>query len=106
MHAKIYGFVVGDLNERIRVLKSANLTSLAYLTAATHGLNEEAEELKAVVTQGGKALPEVIPNPKFLKPPPPVQQAESNWPLLTVSRVSVTCNLLYSLPYLTAYPLK
>lgn len=85
----IFFFIIGDLNERIRVLKSANLTSLAYLTAATHGLNEEAEELKDVVTQGGKPLPEVIPNAKFLKPPPPVQQAESNWPLLTVSRVSV-----------------
>lgn len=80
--------ILGDLNERIRVLKSANLMSLAYLTAATHGLAEEAEELKDIVTEGNKQLPDVLPNAKFLKPPPPVQQAETNWPLLTVSRVS------------------
>lgn len=69
----------------MRVLKSANLNSLAYLTATTHGLNEAAEEIKASL--GDKPLPQVDPNAKFLRPPPPVQQAESNWPLLTVSRV-------------------
>lgn len=62
------------------------MASLAYLTAATHGLTEEAEELKEIITEGGKPLPDLIPDAKFLKPPPPVQQAESNWPLLTVSR--------------------
>lgn len=74
----------GDVEERIRILKSANLNSLAYLTAATHSL-PEAEEIKA--TLGDKPLPQVDPNAKYLRPPPPVQQAESNWPLLTVSRV-------------------
>lgn len=63
--------------------------SLAYLTAATHGLTEEAEELKDIVTEGDKQLPNLLPNAKFLKPPPPVQQAETNWPLLTVSRASI-----------------
>ena len=31
-------------------------------------------------------LPEVHPNAKLLIPPPPIMQAESNWPLLTVSK--------------------
>ncbi|KAK9890479.1 hypothetical protein WA026_010561 [Henosepilachna vigintioctopunctata] len=77
--------LLGDLDERIKVLKSANQTSLAYLTAATHGLKEEAENLKAAIGDV-KKLPDVMPNAKFLNPPPPIQQTESNWPLLTVNR--------------------
>lgn len=62
--------------------------SLAYLTAATHGMKDEAELLKEQIGDE-KKLPDIDPNAKFLKPPPPIQQAESNWPLLTVSRVSL-----------------
>ncbi|XP_022914728.1 coatomer subunit alpha [Onthophagus taurus] len=76
--------LLGDVEERVRLLKQTNLNSLAYLTAATHGLIEEAEELKS--TFGDKPVPDVQPNAKFLKPPPPIQQAETNWPLLTVNR--------------------
>ncbi|ENN79199.1 hypothetical protein D910_09097 [Dendroctonus ponderosae] len=65
--------------------QSTNQLSLAYLTAATHGMAEEAEQLKETIGDA-KKLPDVEPNAKFLKPPPPIQQAESNWPLLTVSR--------------------
>lgn len=77
--------VLGDIEERTRVLKSVNLLPLAYLTAATHGFAEEAEKLKE--SSGDVAFPDVQPNAKFLRPPPPTQQAESNWPLLTVNRV-------------------
>ncbi|XP_063929353.1 coatomer subunit alpha [Zophobas morio] len=77
--------LLGDVQERIRVLKASNLTSLAYLTAATHGYEEEAEELKGLIGNE-KKVPDVDPNAKFFIPPPPIQQAESNWPLLTVSR--------------------
>ena len=31
-------------------------------------------------------LPDVMPNAALLKPPPPICQTESNWPLLTVSK--------------------
>ena len=31
-------------------------------------------------------LPEVHPNAKLLRPPPPIMQTEANWPLLTVSK--------------------
>lgn len=78
--------LLGDIEERIRVLRSANLNSLAYLTATIHGLTDVAEEIKT--TLGDKPLPQVDTDAKLLRPPPPVQQAESNWPLLTVSRVS------------------
>lgn len=80
--------LLGDVEECIKIFKGAGQTSLAFLCASTHGFTEEAEALAAVIEGGNKPLPEVLPNPKFLKPPPPVQQAESNWPLLSVSRVS------------------
>lgn len=58
--------------------------SLAYLTAATHGL-EDASEL-AESFQEGETLPDVMPGAQLLLPPIPVSQQESNWPLLTTSK--------------------
>lgn len=78
--------LLGDVAERISVLQKCGQSSLAYLTAATHGYTDEAEKLSEIVGQDGKDLPEVNPNAKLLQPPVPIQQAESNWPLLTVSR--------------------
>ena len=59
---------------------------MAYLTAATHGLTEDAEALKETFDPEKEQLPEVDPNAVLLQPPPPIMQQESNWPLLTVSR--------------------
>ena len=60
--------------------------SLAYLTAATHGLEEEAEQLKATFDPEKDKLPDVMPGATLLQPPVPIMQQESNWPLLTVSK--------------------
>ena len=60
--------------------------SLAYLTAATHGMEEEAEQLKASFDPEKDKLPEVDPDAVLLQPPVPIMQQESNWPLLTVSK--------------------
>lgn len=76
--------LLGDVKERVSILKNCGQHSLAYLTAATHGFTEEAEQLKETIT--ALPLPQVAPNATFLKPAVPIQQAESNWPLLTVSR--------------------
>ncbi|KAJ8876168.1 hypothetical protein PR048_024077 [Dryococelus australis] len=78
--------LLGNVAERVKILKNCNQNSLAYLTAATHGLTEEAEELKSQFDPEKDCLPEVNPNAVFLKPPVPIRQAESNWPLLTVSK--------------------
>lgn len=78
--------LLGDVRERVSILKNCGQHSLAYLTAATHGFEAEAEQLKEQITANGKQLPQVDPNARLLKPPVPVQQAESNWPLLTVTR--------------------
>ena len=61
--------------------------SLAYLTAATHGMQEEADQLKEQLEAAELTVPSVNPSSVFLQPPPPIAQAESNWPLLTVSKV-------------------
>ncbi|KAL1131457.1 hypothetical protein AAG570_011074 [Ranatra chinensis] len=74
--------LLGDVAERIKILKTCGQTSLAYLTAATHGLTEEADQLK---DQCERQLT-VEPNATLLKPPVPIMQTESNWPLLTISK--------------------
>lgn len=57
---------------------------MAYLTAATHGL-DEAEELAESFPEGEKA-PDLYPRAQLLLPPVPVSQQESNWPLLSTSK--------------------
>lgn len=78
--------LLGDIEEVIQIQKDSKLNSLAYLTAATHGFDKEADEIRCADGDGDKWMPEPDPSAKFLRPPPPIQQAESNWPLLTVSR--------------------
>uniref|UniRef100_A0A914ZVK8 Coatomer subunit alpha n=1 Tax=Parascaris univalens TaxID=6257 RepID=A0A914ZVK8_PARUN len=77
---------LGDVRERINVLKDVGQTSLAYLTAATHGYKEETEQLEAELKAKGQNLPLVDPNARLLIPPPPIHQMQENWPLLTTSR--------------------
>lgn len=78
--------LLGDVKERISILKNCGQSSLAFLTAATYGYKEDANELMENISSNGKSLPEISANAKLLNPPMPVQQAESNWPLLTVTR--------------------
>lgn len=86
--------LLGDIQERIRLLKEVGQTSLAYLTAATHGYTEEAEQLKVDLISRGQELPYVNPEAKLLAPPPPIQQMEDNWPLLTMVRGPFDSQLL------------
>ena len=76
---------LGDAKERVKILQNCGQDSLAYLTAKTHGLDEEAESVKATMDPEA-SLPEVLPGAQLLKPPPPISQTEANWPLLTVSK--------------------
>ncbi|CAI4229923.1 unnamed protein product [Auanema sp. JU1783] len=86
--------MLGDIDERIKVLKSVGQNSLAYLTAATHGITNEAEELEADLLAKGKPLPPVDPSARFLAPPPPMCKLEDNWPQLAVSRGPFDLHLL------------
>lgn len=80
--------LLGDVQERVKILRNAGLESLAYITAKSHGLNDQADISAEAITAAGVELPNVPENAKLLKPSPPLQQMETNWPLLTVSRVS------------------
>eukprot|EP00069_Balaena_mysticetus_P009418 bmy_06316T0 len=77
---------LGDVSERVRILKNCGQKSLAYLTAATHGLDEEAESLKETFDPEKEAIPDIDPNAKLLQPPAPIMPLDTNWPLLTVSK--------------------
>lgn len=56
----------------VLVLKNTGQTSLAYLTAATHGHSEEAELLKAELESKNQQIPPVDPNARLLIPPAPI----------------------------------
>jgi len=75
---------LGDVAERVRILEKCGQTSLAYLTAAVHGLEEDAERIKEENSQ--KPLPDLPNECYLLNPPPPVIECNESWPLLAVSK--------------------
>jgi len=83
LHNALY---CGDIEERIKVLKQVGQGSLAYLTAATHGLAEQCEEIKSTFNLDPEKLPAINPNAKLLRPPVPILRNEGNWPRLTISK--------------------
>ncbi len=79
---------LGDVPERIRILIDAGQLPLAYITAATHGLTEQAEALAAQLEAAGLPIPPPLhPNPKLLYPCLPITRDAGNWPLLERSQV-------------------
>lgn len=86
--------LLGNVAERVKVLQNTSQKPLAYLTAATHGLTDEATELKDkfwnVNGQDGKLppIPKVSPNTTLNLPCPPIVRplpnSDLNWPLLSV----------------------
>lgn len=61
--------------------------ALAYVTAVTHGLQEEAERVAESLSPElvAELQSELEPNAQLLLPPQPILK-EDNWPLLTVSK--------------------
>ncbi|CAL8128781.1 unnamed protein product [Orchesella dallaii] len=80
--------LLGDVKERVRILKNGGKTSLACFTAINHGLNEEAEELRKMMSKEQLQNLEKIQSSdaKLLCPPPPLFSLQENWPLLTVTK--------------------
>lgn len=77
---------IGDVRERCKILETSGHYPLAYLTAKTHGLTEDAERLATILTESGVAVPAVDPSAgKLLTVPTPILK-EDNWPLLTVTK--------------------
>jgi len=77
--------LVGDVEERIRVLTEVGQYSLAYLTAASHGFEKEAEKLKAELEARDQPIPVIDANAQLLAPPQPIQQMVDSWPRLAAS---------------------
>ncbi|KAG1495626.1 hypothetical protein G6F47_008964 [Rhizopus delemar] len=76
-----------NLADRIQLLIDVGQLPLAYMTAKSHGLEEEAASILAVAgkTEDQIELPlaeEVLPS----IPQPVIQLEDPNWPLLTVSK--------------------
>eukprot|EP00035_Acanthoeca_spectabilis_P020209 m.431665 g.431665 ORF g.431665 m.431665 type:complete len:1324 (+) comp17334_c0_seq1:16-3987(+) len=78
--------LLGDVAERVEILKSVGQTPLAYLTALTHGMDDVASALAPSVAEDPADLPKGNPAAKLLFPPEPLVQDQENWPLLTVSK--------------------
>ena len=76
---------LGDAEERVRVLEAAGQTALAYLTAASHGLEEDADRLRALLNAVGAPVPPTNSAATLLQPPTPILRSE-NWPLLAVGK--------------------
>ena len=75
---------LGNVQERVQVLRECGQLQLAYLTAMTHGMEDVALALQEEL---GEKIPELpdLSNAKLLIPPTPILR-ESNWPLLEVKK--------------------
>jgi len=80
---------LGDAEERMRVLEATGQTSLAFLAAASHGLDEDAERLQALLEGSKTPLPAVNRNGTLLQPPTAILRGE-NWPLLAVGKSALS----------------
>lgn len=73
--------LLGDVDERVKILRNCGQTSLAYLAAATYGLQEEADQLKGQLDEDKIPVPNS--NASLLIPPEPIIPCEENWPVIT-----------------------
>ncbi|KAI9098808.1 coatomer WD associated region-domain-containing protein [Phlyctochytrium arcticum] len=75
---------LGDVEEQLSVFKEVGQLPLAYLTAKTNGLEEEAA---AILAAAGRETAPDVPVGQTLKAPEPITpQHEENWPQLPASR--------------------
>lgn len=76
---------LGDAEEKVRVLEHTGQLSLAYLTAVTHGLMEDAERIRGHLEAAEVPIPLVADNASLLQPPTAIFRGD-NWPLLAVGK--------------------
>jgi coatomer protein complex subunit alpha (xenin) len=88
---------LGDVEVRVLTLESAGQFGLALLTAATHGLDEHVERLKAILAESNPTFDadaflarETRANATLLSPPPCVSQIENeNWPQVQINEPTI-----------------
>ncbi|XP_011135745.1 coatomer subunit alpha [Harpegnathos saltator] len=76
--------LLGDIYERAKILRNSGQASLAYVTEKIHGISNEDDD--AQYQSMSEELSSLENGAIYLRPPVPIQQAENNWPLLTVSK--------------------
>eukprot|EP00823_Brevimastigomonas_motovehiculus_P004130 TRINITY_DN2641_c0_g1_i1.p1 TRINITY_DN2641_c0_g1~~TRINITY_DN2641_c0_g1_i1.p1 ORF type:complete len:1298 (-),score=340.82 TRINITY_DN2641_c0_g1_i1:116-4009(-) len=83
-HNSLY---LGDVRERIAVLKDSGQLRLAYLCAKTHGLESEMKQIEDALGGESKVpvLPDLSSTARLLVPPLPLLK-EANWPLLDIRK--------------------
>ncbi|KAG0300831.1 hypothetical protein BGZ99_003631, partial [Dissophora globulifera] len=78
---------LGNVEERVRLLREVGQTPLAYLTAKTHGMNEVADEILETAGMTAEDVADLPTHGTLLAPPRPLMRVhDSNWPQLAVSR--------------------
>mmetsp|Transcript_4361 Transcript_4361/g.5855 ORF Transcript_4361/g.5855 Transcript_4361/m.5855 type:complete len:1247 (-) Transcript_4361:827-4567(-) len=78
---------LGNVGERVKILEEVGQLALAYLTAASHGLTEDAERLSKALAEAEVPLPSLKDGAACLLPPIPLQRTcDNSWPLLEVSK--------------------
>ncbi|KAI9376266.1 coatomer WD associated region-domain-containing protein [Aspergillus egyptiacus] len=84
----------GDVEDRIQMFKEVDLYPLAYLTAKSHGLTEEAESILEEVglTEDQISLPAIEAPPQV--PQPVVPTYKANWPVKAAAHSSFEKALL------------
>ncbi|KAG5337734.1 COPA protein, partial [Acromyrmex heyeri] len=76
--------LLGDIYERAKILRNSGQASLAYVTEKIHGISNEDDD--GEYESMSEELSALEKGATYLRPPVPIQQAENNWPLLTVSK--------------------
>lgn len=84
---------LGDAEERVKVLESTNNLSLAYLAAAVHGLEEDANRILEWLQTSNTPIPTVNNAAPLLQPPTPIIRGE-NWPLLAVKNKNIDFSII------------
>ncbi len=82
--------LLGDVNERVKVLESSGQTALAYATAASHGLVEDSERLRGYLESAGLPVPDLSGATSAISmlPPTPIYRNSANWPTVTIARAA------------------
>ena len=75
---------LGDICERAKILRSSGQASLAYVTEKIHSISSTDDDV--LYSSMSEELSSLEKGAEYLRPPVPIQQAENNWPLLTVSK--------------------
>ncbi|TDH67571.1 hypothetical protein CCR75_000065 [Bremia lactucae] len=88
---------LGDVEVRVVTLEAAGQFGLALLTAATHGLSDHVERLRAQLQETNPDFDvdeflarEMLSNPTLLSPPPCLSRLENeNWALVEINEPTI-----------------